>query len=278
MLVMELLGPTLESLLEKCGRRLSLKTVLMVADQLIRRLEQLHSKHYVHRDVKPENFLLGVGKSEGTIHLIDFGLAREFNNPVTGAHMTCLESRRFVGTARFASVNTHAGVEQSRRDDLESLGYLLVYLSKGRLPWQNVPGENKKEKYENIYKIKLAMPVNKLCLGLPKEFHNYMNYCRNMKFNERPDYMELLRAFKELFFQRGFLNDQVFDWTLLNAKGNQEISVDDIVASKTKFKIPPGMTEFNSIMKQLQANILKGKEDANNVSKKDKEEDKKANN
>jgi len=273
---MELLGPTLQSLFEKCEKKFSLKTVLLIADQSIKRLEQLHNKGYIHRDIKPENFLIGDHKNSNTIYLIDFGLSREFNNSITGRHISYLEAKKFIGTARYASVNTHAGIEQSRRDDLESLGYLFVYLLKGKLPWENIPAETKKEKYERIYKMKVIVPITKLCAGLPKEFLNYMNYCKELKFNERPDYMELLRGFKELFFQKGFLNDHVFDWTLLNT--HQEISVNDIVVTKSNFKVPTGMTNFASIMKQFQNNMLKSKEQAANTSKKTEGEDKKSNN
>ena len=183
-LIMEHLGPTLEDLIRKCNHKFSLKTVLMIADQLIRRLEQFHAKDFIHRDIKPENFLIGTGKNAGTIYLIDFGLAREFSNSMTGTHIPYLETGNFIGTARYASIATHAGIEQSRRDDLESLGYLFIYFLKGKLPWQNMPAETKKEKYEKIYKKKMITSTEKLCSGLPKEFLHYMNYSKNMKFNE----------------------------------------------------------------------------------------------
>ena len=214
-LVMELLGPTLEDLFKKCKRRFSLKAVLLIADQLIRRLEHFHSKHFVHRDIKPENFLLGTNKSVNTIYLIDFGLSKRFRDPVSGLHIPYREDKNFTGTARYASISTHAGIEQSRRDDLESLGYLFVYFLTGGLPWQNMPAATKKEKYEKIYAKKQAISAEKLCKDLPKEFGSYATYCRKLKFNERPDYTTLLRIFKELFFQRSFFYDQIFDWTPL---------------------------------------------------------------
>ncbi len=214
-LVTELLGPTLEDLFRKCGRHFSLKTVLLVADQLIRRLEQFHAKHYVHRDIKPENFLIGTGKAATTIFLIDFGLSKRFRDPTSGLHIPYRENKNFTGTARYASVGTHAGIEQSRRDDLESLGYLFVYFLRGGLPWQNMPAATKKEKYEKIFQRKKTITPEKLCKDMPVEFVNYVNYCRKMKFNERPDYMAMLRSFKELFFQKSFFYDQIFDWTPL---------------------------------------------------------------
>ena len=214
-LVTELLGPTLEDLFKKCKRKFTLKTVLLIADQIFRRLEQFHSKHYVHRDIKPENFLIGLNKTSTTIHLIDFGLAKKFRDPISGLHIPYRENKNFTGTARYASIGTHAGIEQSRRDDLESLGYLFVYFLNGGLPWQNMPAETKKEKYEKIYHKKVTISAEKLCKDLPVEFTSYISYCRKMKFNERPDYATLIRNFKELFFRKSFFYDQIYDWTPL---------------------------------------------------------------
>ncbi len=263
-LVTELLGPTLEDLRKMCGRKFTLKTVLLLADQMIRRLEQFHAKHYIHRDIKPENFLIGTGKNSSTVYLIDFGLSKRFRDPVSGLHIPYRENKNFTGTARYASVATHQGIEQSRRDDLESLGYLFVYFLSGSLPWQNMPAANKKEKYEKIYQKKLVISPEKLCAGLPAEFTNYMSYCRKMKFNERPDYTSLLRGFKELFFQKGYFYDQIFDWTPLLNSGSQQkkendhpkVTAGDIVMSKKPaVAIPKGMAQFASIMKQFQSTV-----------------------
>ncbi len=210
---MELLGHPLEELFQKCKRHFSLKTVLLLADQMIHALEQLHSRHFIHRDIKPENFMMGTGKKLSTVFLIDFGLSKRFRDPVSGLHIPYRDQKSFTGTARYASINTHLGVEQSRRDDLESLGHMLVYFLKGGLPWQNLRAINKKDKYEKIMKKKLAVPINLLCKDLPIEFESYLSYCRKMKFNERPDYVYIKRIFKELFIRKGYFYDQVYDWT-----------------------------------------------------------------
>ncbi len=212
-LVTELLGPSLEDLLNLCHRHFSLKTVLLLADQMIRRIELLHSKGFVHRDIKPENFLVGIGARTSTVYLIDFGLAKRFRDPVSGLHVPFRDRKPFTGTARYASVNTHVGAEQSRRDDLEALGYLFVYLSAGGLPWQNLPAKTRQEKYEKIMERKITTSTEKLCHGLPQTFATYISYCRRMKFNERPDYLYMVKSFKELFSQQAYLYDQVFDWT-----------------------------------------------------------------
>jgi serine/threonine protein kinase len=115
-----------------------MKTVLMIADQLIQRIEYMHSKSYIHRDIKPENFLLGLGKKSNIIYIIDFGLSKKYRDTKTLQHIPYRENKNLTGTARYASINAHLGIEQSRRDDLEAVGYVLIYLAKGFLPWQGI--------------------------------------------------------------------------------------------------------------------------------------------
>ena len=133
-MVIEMLGPSLEDLFNYCGRKFSLKTVLLLADQLISRIQVLHEKGYLHRDLKPENILIGLEESASTLFLIDYGLAKKWKM-VNGDHIPYKEGKSLTGTARYASANTHLGIEQSRRDDLEGAGYVLLYLLMGELPW-----------------------------------------------------------------------------------------------------------------------------------------------
>lgn len=214
-LVMDLLGPSLEDLFNFCSRRLSLKTVLMLADQMLNRIEYVHSKSFIHRDLKPDNFLMGLGRRANQVYIIDFGLAKKYRDTSTHQHIPYKENKNLTGTARYASTNTHIGIEQSRRDDLISLGYVLMYFLRGSLPWQGLKAGTKKQKYEKISEKKLSTPLEALCRGYPGEFAGYFQYCCSLQFDAKPDYSYLKRLFRELFIREGFQFDYVFDWTIL---------------------------------------------------------------
>jgi casein kinase 1 len=216
MMVMDLLGSSLENLFESRNRKLSLKTVLMIADQLVDRIEYVHSKSLLHRDIKPDNFLIGTGKKASQLHIIDFGLAKRYKESKTNRHIPWREGKQLTGTARYASVNAHLGLEQSRRDDLEAVGYMLVYFIRGSLPWQGIKGNSKKEKYDKVTQCKVSTTLESLCEGLPCEFAMYLNYCRNLGFEDRPDYAYLRKVFKELLLKEGYQYDFIFDWSRPN--------------------------------------------------------------
>ncbi|KAH8931650.1 hypothetical protein BDL97_19G033000 [Sphagnum fallax] len=220
-LVLDLLGPSLEDLFNFCSRKFSLKTVLMLADQLINRVEYVHAKSFLHRDIKPDNFLMGLGRRANQVYIIDFGLAKKYRDPTTHQHIIYRENKNLTGTARYASINTHLGIEQSRRDDLESLGYVLMYFLRGSLPWQGLKAGTKKQKYEKISEKKMSTSIEFLCKAYPSEFASYFHYCRSLRFDDKPDYSYLKRIFRDLFIREGFQFDYVFDWTILKYQQSQ---------------------------------------------------------
>jgi casein kinase 1 len=215
-MVLDLLGPSLEDLFTYSNRHFSLKTVIMLADQMLSRVEYCHSKNFLHRDIKPDNFLIGIGKKANMVYVIDFGLAKKYRDAKTQQHIPYREGKNLTGTARYVSVNTHLGIEQSRRDDMEGLGYVILYHLRGSLPWQGQRAHTKKEKYERIMEKKMSTPVELLCKNQPTEFATYLQYCRSLRFEDRPDYAYLKRLFKDLFFRENYQWDFIFDWTVLN--------------------------------------------------------------
>jgi serine/threonine protein kinase len=215
---MDLLGPSLQDMLTYSGNRFNLKTTLMIADQLISRYEYIHSKNYIHRDIKPDNFLMGLGKLSHVIYLIDFGLGKRYKDANSHQHIAYKIKKNLTGTVRYLSINAQLMLEHSRRDDLETVGYALVYFLKSSLPWQSlVTHANKTEKYHTILKKKMSIPVEYLCKDLPVEFCTYIHYCRALHFEDRPDYPFLKRLFRELMITENYKYDFVYDWTLTEA-------------------------------------------------------------
>ncbi|CAI2371866.1 unnamed protein product [Moneuplotes crassus] len=225
-MIMTLLGPSLENLLKYCKGKFTLHTTVMFAIQALERIEHVQSCNFLHRDIKPDNFVIG-SKKPSLIYMIDFGLAKRFRNPKTGQHIPWKEGKNLTGTARYASLFTHLGYEQARRDDLEGLGYVMLYFLKGKLPWQGLPAKTKKEKYEKIKEKKQNTPIEDLCAKLPKEFAKYLNYCRSLQFEDKPCISDLKRLFKNLLKKKNLEYDFKFDWIKKKAKVPPEIGYAD---------------------------------------------------
>lgn len=217
-LVMDLLGPSLEDLFDWCGRKFSIKTVAQVAIQMITLLEELHSHDLIYRDIKPDNFLIGrAGQpDENNIHLIDFGMAKQYRDPKTKIHIPYREKKSLSGTARYMSINTHLGREQSRRDDMEALGHVFFYFLKGHLPWQGLKAPNNKQKYEKIGEKKRMTNAYDLAQGLPIQFGQYLETVRNLAFDETPDYEGYRKLFVTVLEEIGESCDGKYDWMKLN--------------------------------------------------------------
>jgi len=198
----------------------------------------MHSKNFLHRDIKPDNFLIGIAHKQHLIYVIDLGLAKRYRDPKTGDHILYRDGKNLTGTARYASVNTHLGVEQSRRDDLESLGFMLMYFTRGSLPWQGMKGKSKQEKYAAIKDKKMGTNVEALCGGYPEEFAEYLSYCKRLKFAEKPDYALLRKLFKELYIRRRYDYDYIYDWNKPKETNHKLATTDITKLSSLEHRIP----------------------------------------
>ncbi|CAI6338173.1 unnamed protein product [Periconia digitata] len=217
-LVIDLLGPSLEDLFDHCNRKFSIKTVVMVAKQMLSRVQTIHEKNLIYRDIKPDNFLIGRpgSKSANVIHVVDFGMAKQYRDPKTKQHIPYRERKSLSGTARYMSINTHLGREQSRRDDLEALGHVFMYFLRGGLPWQGLKAATNKQKYEKIGEKKQTTPIKDLCDSFPEELNKYLSYVRNLGFEDTPDYDYLRELFTQALKSTGEVEDGEYDWMKLN--------------------------------------------------------------
>ena len=219
-MVMDLLGQNLEDLYNYCAKNFSLKTILMITIQMIERLKHVHDNHYIHRDIKPENFLIGKDSTAKTIYLLDFGLAKRYRDEYTHIHIPLKENRNLTGTARYASCNAHNGLEQSRRDDMESIAYVILYFFRKKLPWQGLKCKDKNEKHAKIKEIKMSMTPEKLFEGLPQEFADYLTMVKKLGFEDEPTYKNYIQMFTRLFKAKEFEMDYIYDWVTVKNNTN----------------------------------------------------------
>lgn len=211
-LAMDQMGPSLESLFRRCRRKFSMKTILMMTDQVFRIIEWVHNCGIVHRDIKPQNFLVGRGALHNKIFLIDYGVSTMYIDPRTREHMMYTPHNGLVGTAYYVSINTHLGEQQSRRDDVESIMYMLIRFIIGTLPWQGAKIKSVEERNEYITQKKIQVSLDALCEGAPSEFKTVLSEIRKLRFDDAPKYAYYRHLFNSLFLKLGYVYDGLFDW------------------------------------------------------------------
>ena len=226
-LIMELLGKSIEKLFSDNEKCFTYKTIFQIGYQMIERIQYVHYKGYIHRDIKPGNFVIGRGEKNKIIYIIDFGLSKKYIDLETNKHIPYKEGKGLTGTARYVSLFTHYGIEQSRRDDIESIAYNLIYFAKGKLPWQGVKTKNKKEKHKKIMESKLANTPGILCMGLPDELEKLLKYSRKLEFEEEPDYKGIKTMFKNYIMNNGDTMNMEFEWNQNKSEESKEEEEED---------------------------------------------------
>ena len=272
-MVMELLGDNLQKLIKsQKEKKFSLKTTLMLGIQILKRIQTLHENNFIHRDIKPENFTIGLKKMNNTIYMIDYGLTRKYCDSHKN-HIPYKEGKNLTGTALYASIYTHKGIEQSRRDDLESLGYMMVYFCKGELPWMDVKAKNKAGKYKKIMEKKIEMRPEILCNGLISEFMAYFKYVRELQFTEEPNYNYLLGLLNNAMKKNNIRNDFKFDWC--SSSNDSKKNNEKYISTESLFnKLKIGGLNFNEGNENKDKKDNKNNTEFNNLNAKENNEQK----
>ena len=213
-LVMELMGKSLENIFENSNpKKFSVNCVAKLGLQMIEILRFIHNKNIIHRDIKPDNFVVGKNDKNKNLYILDFGLAKKYRSSKTLEHYPMIKHKNLTGTARYASINALNGLSQSRRDDLEAVGYVLLYFLRGKLPWQGIRLKKKEERYNRIMEKKIETTPEELCKDFPQEFELYIKYCRGLEYTEDPDYIYLMKLFNNVL--KGY-SENIYDWDIIN--------------------------------------------------------------
>ena len=253
--VLQLLSKSLEDIFNE-RQKFSLKTGAMLAYQMIEALQYIHSKHIIHRDIKPDNFVLGINEYNAYLYLVDFGLAKKYRSSKTLKQNPYLKKKKLTGTARYASIHAMEEMEQSRRDDLEAVSYVIMYFIRGNLPWQGLKLKSNEDRYQKILEKKKEISTEELCSEYPKVFYEFVKYSKGLKYSEEPKYDELKKNFVDFVVnQKKEKFDYVFDWT----------TKDDIKIRKESFNNTcENLKEYDN---NNNKNISENKKDKNNKEK-----------
>ena len=264
-LVMQLMDKSLEEIFNK-RLKFSVKTTALLAYQMITVLHYIHDKHIIHRDIKPDNFVMGLKKDNGTLYLLDFGLAKKYRSSKTLEQYPYIKKKKLTGTARYASIHALEEMEQSRRDDLESVGYVLMYFLRGNLPWQGLKIKSKEDRYKKILDKKKETTSEELCKGFPDEFREYLEYSRNLEYTEEPKYDQYKEKFYNLVCDKlGESFDYVYDWTTeSDLKKRKTIAGTNGIESKATTTKD---VENKSKKKTIEGGKIEGNNSINNVNK-----------
>lgn len=262
---MQLLGKSLEAILHIIpGKKMSIKSACMLAFHMLTIIEFIHSHHFIHRDIKPDNFAMGINQDRDTLFILDFGLAKLFRNPLNLVQNPLGVKKKLTGTARYASIHALMGMEQSRRDDLESIAYVILYLINGQLPWQGFVLKNKEDKYAKILEKKKKITNEELCKNLPKQIKLFVSYVKDLEYEEDPDYNYLRGLFEDCIKRMKEQFDNVYDWDSIgtNISNNQSVN---IVPMKKEGSAVNGQNNFTSKAKPIEhASVTNNKTIVNN--------------
>ena len=209
----------------------------MIGIQMLDRLEFIHSKNIIHRDIKPDNFVLGLDNKSHIIYILDFGLSKKFRSSRTHQHIKFSVNKKLTGTARYASINALKGWEQSRRDDLEAIGYVLLYFLRGSLPWQGLHVNKGEDRYKKILQKKKGTSAEDLCKGFPNEFVEYINYTRDLEFEADPDYKFLRNLLTTVLEKQNSQFDFYYDWLTEKPNITDEIAVERYIKNNPEISL-----------------------------------------
>ena len=267
-LVMELLGKSLDKIFNELpSKKMTLRCVCNIALQLLSILEIMHNNNVIHRDIKPGNISIGIKEKSKYIYLLDFGLSKKYIDDKTNKHYKFEQNNQLIGNARYSSINALEGGTQSRRDDLESLGYLLLFFLLGRLPWQGYISNSKEDKYYKITEIKKKITAKELCENLPIQFEKYIIYTRNLKYEESPNYNYLKNLFHTLLEKNNWPFDYYYDWD------NDGANNTDIKNKKRGNQIPKIYNQIKDLINENKKNgnfdnekfVVNSEEDCNDI-------------